>query len=109
MYTYINTDHAIATIDTWITNNHAHLDHEIPQTLVVTLLEIIMRNNVFVFGDLYYRQKSGTAMGTSVAPVYATIYFGIHEETKIISKYSSHLPYYKRFIDDIFLIWQHDP
>jgi len=45
---------------------------------------------------------NGTAMGTNVACMYATIYYSYHEETTLI-----HLPYikfYRRLIDDAFII-----
>jgi len=47
-------------------------------------------------------------MGTSVACVYATIYYSLHEETKLIPTFQSNggpLLFYKRFIDDTFIIW----
>ncbi len=47
-------------------------------------------------------------MGTPPAPPWAMIFFGIHEQ-KILGKYASRLTIYKRFIDDIFGIWQPHP
>ena len=44
-------------------------------------LRLIMTNNVFQFGDRYWLQKVGTEMGVPPAPPWATIFFGIHEET----------------------------
>ena len=105
MYTYINTDHAMSTIGNWMRQNGARLPPTFPTDIVLELLEIVMRNNVFVFGDLFYHQKSGTAMGTSVAPIYSTIYYGIHEEF-LLEKYKNALIYYRRYIDDVFMIWQ---
>ena len=43
-------------------------------------------------------------MGTSVACMWATIYFAIHEEF-LLNKYSNDLLLYKRFIDDMKGIW----
>jgi hypothetical protein len=49
-------------------------------------------------------QRIGTAMGTSFSVTYATI-FMIWLETPIINKFQQHIILYKRYIDDIFLIW----
>eukprot|EP00956_Cyclotella_meneghiniana_P000184 scaffold247_cov39-Cyclotella_meneghiniana.AAC.5 len=67
-------------------------------------MKIVFRNNLFKFGDTYWRQKSGTAMGTPPAPPYATIFYAIHEN-EMLKKWSEQVPFYKRFIDDVFGIW----
>ena len=53
-----------------------------------------------------YQQVIGTAMGTSFSVVYA-IMFMIYLETPIIhdERFSRFILLYKRFIDDLFLIW----
>lgn len=51
-----------------------------------------------------FLQKIGTAMGTSFSVTYATI-FMIWLETPIIDKFREHIVLYKRYIDDILLIW----
>jgi hypothetical protein len=65
----------------------------------------IMRNNIFKFGDLYFLQLLGTAMGTSAAVMWATIYYAYHEIHTLLPKHGANLLYYKRFIDDVFCIW----
>ncbi|CAJ0954326.1 unnamed protein product [Ranitomeya imitator] len=45
--------------------------------LVLRLLEFILRRNFFLFGDDYYQQLRGTAMGSNVAPTYANIYMAL--------------------------------
>ena len=51
-----------------------------------------------------FLQKIGTAMGTSFSVTYATI-FMIWLETPIINDFRRHIVLYKRYIDDILLIW----
>ena len=51
-----------------------------------------------------FLQKIGTAMGTSFSVTYATI-FMIWLETPIIDEFREHIVVYKRYIDDILLIW----
>ena len=54
-------------------------------------------------------QLIGTAMGTSVAVIFANLYYGWHEKTCILPHYNTKdncpLVFYRRFIDDIFGIW----
>ena len=64
-----------------------------------------MRNNIFKWGDTYFRQLLGTAMGTSAACMWATAYYGVHESESLLPAHSAHLILYVRFIDDIFGIW----
>ena len=52
------------------------------------------------FGDNYYKQINGVAMGTKMGPSYANLFVGFIEN-KIFSNYHGPKPdLYKRFIDD---------
>ena len=102
MYTNIDTDHALFVIAKFLclkasTNTEA----------IIQALEIIMRNNNFKFGDTFWHQETGTAMGTPPAPDYATLYFGIHE-LSFIAAFSVFIAAYKRYIDDGLCVWIHD-
>jgi hypothetical protein len=44
-------------------------------------------------------------MGTPPAPMYATLYFDIHEQETILRKYGRFFLFYKRYIDDVLGIW----
>ena len=67
-----------------------------------------MLNNIFSFGDMTFKQLNGTAMGTPPAPLYATIYYGLHEK-HFLPKHKKHVIFYKQFIDDVFGIWLPHP
>ena len=54
--------------------------------------------------DRHFVQLVGTAMGTKAAPPYANLFMGRHEET-IQEAFIWAIPFWKRFIDDIFLIF----
>ena len=41
--------------------------------LVLEGIKIILENNKCTFNDVFYRQITGTAMGTTFAPTYATL------------------------------------
>ena len=71
-------------------------------------MKLVMQNNLFVFGDLHFLQLLGTAMGTSAACMWATIYFAVHEISVLIPKYNQYLLLLRRFIDNMFGIWTGD-
>ena len=107
MYNNIDTNHAIEVITWWL--DELFLEGKLPKGFpleaVKVAMETIMRNNVFEWGDLFFLQKLGTAMGTSAAVMWATLYYAYHEVHCLIPKHGRHLPYFKRFIDDIFGVW----
>ena len=87
MYVNIDTDHGLWVLRHWFDLHRMELPNNLaPVDLLLEALEIIMRNNSFTFGDTWWLQISGTAMGTSPAPPYATIYYSYHEETQILPK-----------------------
>ena len=76
--------------------------------IIYQLMIFILKHNYFVFRDEFYLQKHGTAMGTKMAPSFANIFMGALEGSFFDSIPVAMLPYsWKRFIDDIFLIWLH--
>jgi hypothetical protein len=107
MYTNIDTDHALAEISKFLRTSP--LCHGIT-TIEATIrgLEILMRNNIFKFGDTSWQQLTGTAMGTPPACMYATLYFAIFE-MELLTHFESSVAFYRRYIDDCFGIWNHHP
>ena len=103
MYTNIDTDHAIEVITIWLRS--LNLPEKYPLKAVIKAMEIVMRNNIFEWGNMYFLQLLGTAMGTSAACMWATIYFALHESNTLIPNYTLSLALFRRFIDDIFGIW----
>ena len=79
-----------------------------PICIINTLLNFVLNYNCFNFGDLFFLQVHGIAMGTKLAPNYANL-FMTDFETKHVFSYFLQPNYYRRFIDDIFLIWDHSP
>ena len=75
---------------------------------LIEAMNIVFRNNLFKFGDTFWRQKSGTAMGTSPAPTYATIFYALHKN-EMLPRWSEQVVFYKRFIDDVLGVWLPDP
>jgi hypothetical protein len=108
MYTNIDASHSITTIGKWLDLHRTEINAQVMDfnfDLVIQLLTLVMNNNIFQFDDCWFHQRNGTAMGTSVACVYATIYYSYHEETTLLPRYDSSLCFYRRFIDDVLAIW----
>jgi hypothetical protein len=68
-------------------------------------LDFVMLNNYFQFREKMYRQTHGTAMGTPVAPPYANLFLARLEQN-VMHASPVQPAYYKRFIDDGFIIWE---
>jgi len=100
MYTNIPTHRALLFIGRYLRRN---LFPEIPTEALMEALKLVMCNNIFTFGDTYWKQLTGTAMGTPPAPPWATLYYALNEE-RFLPKYND-LFFYKRFIDDVIGIW----
>jgi len=105
MYTNIDTPTGISAIRDFIAANTAKLPPEFPTSLFLRILSYVMEKNIFTFAGTHWLQLSGTAMGTPAACAYATISFGHHENSKILTTFQPKLLYFKRYIDDIFGIW----
>ena len=84
-------------------DNYTRPEQPTPDILV-ELIDIVLKNNVFEFNNKYYLQIQGTAMGTKMAPAYANLFMGKLEE-KLNELGKPHIMLWKRFIDDIFVIW----
>ena len=80
MYTNIPTNTAIMLIAKHIRKS---VTEERPKQndALIAALKLVMLNNIFCFSDMTFKQLNGTAMGTSPATPYTTIYYGIHEKT----------------------------
>jgi peptide-methionine (R)-S-oxide reductase len=74
---------------------------------IIRLLEHVLYMNNFDFNGKHYLQVGGTAMGTRVAPSFANIFMADFEE-KWVYTYPTKPLIWFRYIDDIFMIWDHD-
>jgi len=102
MYTNIPTHWALNRIGIYLNKNYFP---GIPVRALMDALRIVMKNNIFTFGDTVWKQTTGTAMGTPPAPPWATLYYALNEDT-FLPKFDENLVLYRRFIDDVFGIWK---
>jgi hypothetical protein len=105
MYTNIDTKIGLQSFKSFLELNKDLIPNNFPTNLFLKILETVMSNNIFSFADTKWLQLSGTAMGTPTACAYATITYGHHENTEILTKFTPNLLYYRRYIDDIFGVW----
>lgn len=103
---YTNIPHADGIQAALHSYNESVCDKIIDSSTLVTLLKLILEFNNFEFNGVHYLQVNGTSMGTPIGPTYANIFMGLLENKFLASRALKPL-YYKRFIDDIFIIWQH--
>ena len=73
---------------------------------IASLIKLVLENNHFKFGDSFYLQKMGTAMGSSMAPSYASLFTGKLENDFLNARVLKPT-LWLRFLDDIFMIWDH--
>ena len=89
------------------------VDKSVPTDFIISLLEIILKFNVFEFDKQLFIQAIGTAMGAIPAVSYANIFMAsvidpnitkAAEQLKINDE--NPIKFLKRFLDDVFLVWR---
>ncbi|XP_073514063.1 uncharacterized protein [Phyllobates terribilis] len=107
LYTSINHQKGISA-DCSFLNGNNFSEPEI--NFCLTLLTFVLTKNFFLFEDRFYIQNTGTAMGSNAAPPYANIFIAQFESSFVYNNalFQRHQLLWKRYIDDIFLIWNGD-
>ena len=106
LYTCIPHKEGIQTCAEALENSKANNSDQPDTNTLVTLLEIVLKNNTFEFNNKSFIQLQGTAMGTKLSPAYANIFMNKLEQT-ILSSAPFKPSYYKCYIDDILILWPH--
>ena len=95
MYSNIYTEHGIEIIRKFILRYASEItEMHIPVDFVVACLKVIMKRNIFQFGDTFWKQKNGAAMGTSCAVNYTFLYIGLLEMLKLFKDFEPWMPFY---------------
>ena len=107
LYGNVPTDEAITAVCDMIKAHESKIDlFGITLDSLKTLLRHCLQNNYVRFGDIFYKQTKGIAMGSRVAPPLA-ITFMHAVESLILSSPCDQPAIYLRYIDDIFAVWTH--
>ena len=70
------------------------------------LFQFAISQTNFHFNGSMYDQVDGVAMGSPLAPILANIFMGYHEKGWIKNYSYGGLLYYKRYVDDIFAVFE---
>ncbi|CAJ0943660.1 unnamed protein product [Ranitomeya imitator] len=84
--------------------------HKDPNVIsfLLSLLELVLTENFFLFEDTLYVQVQGSAMGSNVAPPYANCFMSVFESDHICNNelFQTHCLLWRRYIDDVFCLWR---
>ncbi|CAJ0968324.1 unnamed protein product [Ranitomeya imitator] len=108
LYTSVNHEDGIRAVMSFLTE-HTNFSHQ-QRDFCRDILTLILTKNFFIFEDQFFIQKRGTAMGSNMAPPYANIFMDSFEKAYVYShpSFQSSVSYWRRYIDDVFLIWTGD-
>ena len=103
LYTNISHELGVNAIEYWVMKYPSVT--KFPLSFITKGILLILKNNTFQFNGKHYQQVNGTAMGTKVAPVYATLTLGYLEEKLFMNVNQIIKKNYYRYLDDILIIW----
>ena len=95
----------------WLDKHPNLIKSQFCKEFILESLQFVLKNNNFFFDDQYFNQRSGTVMGTIVAPTYATLVMGYLEilmYIKLSEQFSYNTSEYiednwDRFLDDCYI------
>ena len=104
LYTNIPRTEGIAACEYYL---NKRTEQVIPTEWISKLINLVLTLNHFTFEkNKFYLQIFGTAMGTKMAPSYANLFMGNLERTLLQGATLKPSCWY-RYIDDIFIVWNH--
>ena len=111
LYTNITHDLGLKAIEYWL-DKHTTTNERFSKQFILEAITLVLKENTFHFDGKFYRQIQGTAMGTKMAPTYATLVMG-YLESILYTKYEEEhgnikakdlIEKFKRFLDDCFIL-----
>ena len=101
----------LEAISFWLDKFPELIANRFNKAFITEAMEIVLENNIFSFNNNYLKQIKGTALGTKVAPTYATLVLAFLEEemykTVKIENFAKYIKeQWKRFLDDCFIFWE---
>ena len=78
----------------------------LPPTEICQATEICLRSTYFQFGESFFKQREGAAMGSPLSPVIANIFMESLEE-RALNTALLKPNMWLRYVDDTFVTWAH--
>jgi hypothetical protein len=104
LYPNINTARGVACISKML-NREGHATSG-RRVFICRALNLVLRQNYVTFLGTIYKQMNGTAIGTCLGPQYANLVMQELERDVITKWTPKGLALYRRFIDDILMIFR---
>lgn len=105
LYTNIPHEDGLDACRFFLTGD-SHNFKELSVDSILRLIRLVLENNHFQFNKDNYLQIKGTAMGSPMAPAYASLFMGKLEQDFLKDRFLRP-SIWLRFLDDIFMIWDH--
>ena len=84
--------------------NHNYLSKHVK--FIEASLNLIFKSNHFIVNNTIFQQTTGTPMGSCLAPTLGEITMQYIENT-VLTNSTLKPSFYKRYVDDIFIIWEY--
>ncbi|CAF1434632.1 unnamed protein product [Adineta steineri] len=101
LYTMLPQEESLKILGEFLQEHHCDRVNEILIDTIIELGRIVLQANVFVYGNKFYRQIIGGAMGSAFTLTLANIFMWKWEKQTLLSKLPTH-EIYGRYIDDVF-------
>ncbi|KAJ1150463.1 hypothetical protein NDU88_003254 [Pleurodeles waltl] len=108
LYTNIPQEATLEVISNLLDVHMGGSQTQTPPGFILDLAHLALTRNDFKFEDSFFLQTQGTSMGSTFAPSLACLYVDHIERHTILHEdnpYRDQIKLWKRYIDDVLLIW----
>ena len=107
LFTGVPVDEALPVISKRLQQDDTLKDRtSIPIPNLCALVELCLKSTYFQFGESYYEQVEGAAMGSSLSPIVANIFME-DLETLALETAAWKPKMWRRYVDDVLIVWRH--
>ena len=107
LFTNMPVDDALRSISTLLSNDDTLEERTTFRAGgICHLTELCLRATYFQFGDQFFEQVDGAAMGSLLSPIVANLYMETFERETLASTVTAPR-LWLRYVDDTFVIWSH--